>query len=61
LAAWADPTLDLNAMFDGTKGPDWTSFKLTSVILAFAAGKTCHYPPLAVRMRRSLRHLAMPR
>lgn len=37
-AAWADPALELNAMFDGTWVQYWTSFNLTSVIVAVAAG-----------------------
>ena len=37
-AAWADPTLGLNAMFDGNWVQYWTSFSRTSVIVAFVAG-----------------------
>ena len=36
-AAWADPALDLNVMFDGTWVQYWTSFNRTSVIVAVAA------------------------
>ena len=37
-AAWADPALELNAMFDGTWVQYWTSFSRTGVIVALVAG-----------------------
>lgn len=37
-AAWADPMLGLDAMFDGTWVQYWTNFSRTAVIVAFVAG-----------------------